>query len=176
MKNFTGNHGFTIIELLVTLSIGALLLTAAVPSFTSYVDEAKVAGAAEKIKVDMEWARTQALRNNKNIIMKFQIDGTNWCYGFDDTDNNCDCTTNNCTVNNNVNTYSNQQFNGTILGIALTGGSQILTMTNRGFSTVKGQITISKDNDTATISVNDLGRGHICSDQLSEFMNCPIVL
>ena len=168
----TNYHGFTIIEMLVTLSIAGLLLTAAIPSFTSYVGEAKIIGAAEKIKVDLEWARTQALRTNKNIIMKFQSDGANWCYGFDDTDNDCDCTTNNCTVNNNVNTHSNQQYSGTTLNIALSGGSSILTLTNRGFSDVKGQLTISESSDSATITINDLGRGHICSDQLSQFKNC----
>jgi len=166
-------HGFTLIELLISITIAALLLSAAVPSLSTYVSDTKIIGAAEKIKVDMEWARTQAIRGNKNMIMKFQEDNTSWCYGFDDVDNDCDCSSNNCTVNGRLMINNNAHYRGTALESNLDGNSRILTFTSRGFTDIQGELALSDEDNDVVFTINELGRSRICSDQLTQFSDCP---
>lgn len=143
------------------------------PGLSNYVSDTKIIGAAEKIKVDMEWARTQAVRSNKNIIMKFQESDTSWCYGFDDTDNDCDCSADNCTVNNTLMTSSEAKYTGTSLNSNLDGNSKIPTFTSRGFTDTQGELTLSDTDNNVLININELGRSRICSDQLTQLSDCP---
>ena len=169
----TNIHGFTLIELLISITIAVLLLSTAVPSLSTYVSDAKIVGAAEKIKVDMEWARSQAIRGNKDIIMKFQEDNNSWCYGLDDKDSDCDCTNNTCTVNNTLMTNNNTYYSGTAMESKLDGNSKILTFTSRGFTDIQGELALSYEDKNVVFTVNELGRSRICSDQLTQFSDCP---
>jgi len=60
-------RGFTILELMVALSIAALLLTVGLPSFTTFVRNSEIRSTAESISNGLRVARTEATRLNKPI-------------------------------------------------------------------------------------------------------------
>lgn len=62
-----GIRGFTLIELMVTISIIAILMALAVPAMSNYVLNGRAKQAASDIWVSMSLARSEALRRNTNV-------------------------------------------------------------------------------------------------------------
>jgi len=58
-------RGFTLIELMVTLTIAAFLLLMAVPSFSGWMANAKVRSVAEEVQNGLRLAQTEAIRRNR---------------------------------------------------------------------------------------------------------------
>lgn len=90
MKNSTG---FTLIELMVTITVAAILLTLALPSFRDLLEKRRLVGAAEYVFEQLMYARTEAIKRSKPIIVDFSANNTTtWSFGFTDknTDPACD--------------------------------------------------------------------------------------
>lgn len=66
---FRSTHqlGFTLVELMVTIIILAILLAIAVPWTSAWIDRAKVKNSANAVKSALVQARTAALRNPNGI-------------------------------------------------------------------------------------------------------------
>lgn len=60
-------RGVTLVELMVTLAILALLLMAMVPNVGAWMRNSQVRNAAESIEVGIQQARLEAVRRNKNV-------------------------------------------------------------------------------------------------------------
>jgi type IV fimbrial biogenesis protein FimT len=56
--------GFTMIELMVTLAVVAIVVTMAVPSFQSVINGNRLAGTANEMIASLQLARTEAIRRN----------------------------------------------------------------------------------------------------------------
>ena len=63
-KTIKSPTGFTIIELMITIAIGAVIAAIAVPSFIDQRNLAKLKDAASMIRADLEVARSWAIREN----------------------------------------------------------------------------------------------------------------
>lgn len=57
-------RGFTLIELMVTLAVAAIMIGIAVPSFQSVVNSNKLASAANEMVASLQLARMEAVRRN----------------------------------------------------------------------------------------------------------------
>jgi type IV fimbrial biogenesis protein FimT len=62
-------RGFTLVELLVTLAIAALLVTLAAPSFKRTIQSNSVSSAVNTFMSDMRFARSEAVRRGGNVIL-----------------------------------------------------------------------------------------------------------
>lgn len=90
-------RGVTLIELLVSLAVMAIMLALAVPSFTAYRQRAVLRGATDQLASVWGDARFEALRRNQMIKVVFvKNNAGNFCIGTatatgatDDT--TCDC-------------------------------------------------------------------------------------
>lgn len=66
MKGSSGlTAGFTLVELVVTIAVAAILLTIAIPSFTRTVVSAKLSTTANEVVAALNTARLEAIRHNQ---------------------------------------------------------------------------------------------------------------
>lgn len=94
----TKMRGLTLMELMVTVAIMAILLVLAVPSFNAFLARGRLTGAAEALAQDLQLAKSEALRRNAEVRFSFSP-GSTWCYGSIASSTACSCTTaSNCTL------------------------------------------------------------------------------
>ena len=67
-------HGATLIELLIGITILAILLALAIPAFSSWIASTRIRTVAESFQNGLQLARNEALRSGTNI--EFIVTGT----------------------------------------------------------------------------------------------------
>jgi type IV fimbrial biogenesis protein FimT len=67
-------HGFTIIELVVTVALVAILLRLAVPSFTVWIRNAQMRSVAEALQNGIRTAQSEAVRRNRQMVFALTND------------------------------------------------------------------------------------------------------
>lgn len=92
--------GFTTVELLVTLSIAAILVGLAVPAFGELIRNNRATAAVTRLAADLQFARSEAIKRNVRVLVCRRAtgstcgSGTSWeagwvvCY---DSDSNASC-------------------------------------------------------------------------------------
>lgn len=61
--------GFTLVELLVTLAVAAMLLSFGVPSLRTFVQDSRVAGAADSFLSAIQHARSEAITRGDTVTL-----------------------------------------------------------------------------------------------------------
>lgn len=82
---FTLSKGFTLVELMVTIAIAALLLSIGVPSFTSMYEATRSANEIQKINDLFAFARNQAVNYGSTVtVCPYAASpcGNDWSKGF----------------------------------------------------------------------------------------------
>ncbi|MBS0590849.1 MAG: GspH/FimT family pseudopilin [Proteobacteria bacterium] len=69
-------RGFTLLELIVTIAIAAILLGIALPSFRGPLDNNRVAGKASELAGALSVARAEALSRGRTVSVCASADGT----------------------------------------------------------------------------------------------------
>lgn len=127
MKANRDPAGFTVIELMIVVAIAAILVLLAAPSFQSLLDRQRVRAAASNLNVDIQYARSEAVRRNAPVTVSFSAGTTPWCYGIVDGAAACACSTaGSC----NLKTVAGDEF----LNVAMTlaGGSGVTVDPRQG--------------------------------------------
>ncbi len=91
----TKNHGFTLIELIVTVAVIAIVLLTGIPALNSMVGSNRLSAHVNSISGSLVLARSEAIRRGSSITLCGSNDGTtcntsNWEEGwivFTDADN-----------------------------------------------------------------------------------------
>ncbi len=73
-------EGFTIIEVMVTVVVLAILLSMAIPGFQSMIEKRRLISAAEAAYSDLQFAKSEALKKDVNVTAKIGGSGTDWCF------------------------------------------------------------------------------------------------
>ncbi|MEJ2166466.1 MAG: GspH/FimT family pseudopilin [Desulfobacterales bacterium] len=66
--------GFTFYELMVVIAIIAVLSAIAVPNMIGWRERAKIKGAFENLRGDLQWAKIRAIRDHDPVAVVFEAD------------------------------------------------------------------------------------------------------
>jgi len=69
------SSGFTLVELMVTLSVAAIMIALAAPSFASIFNSNRLAGTANELLATLQSARIEAVRRNLRTVVCRSDDG-----------------------------------------------------------------------------------------------------
>lgn len=86
------DRGFTLLELLVTLSIAAILLAVGVPSYITFIDNNRVTSQANDMLYSFNMARSEAIKRGTEVRL-VSVAGSDWSGGWNlvaDTNNDSD--------------------------------------------------------------------------------------
>jgi type IV fimbrial biogenesis protein FimT len=102
------SSGFTLVEMMITITVMMVLLMVAVPSFIAVRERATLGGAGEQVLSLWNQARFEAAKRNGLVKFGVNTNGSNFCIGLATTTSAtdstaCDCfdpaaTTNKCNV------------------------------------------------------------------------------
>lgn len=79
-------QGLTLIELMITVSIAAILAGLAAPSFHSMMLNQRIRSASSDLAMDLTLARSEAIKQNGSISMSSTSGTTAWQNGWGITD------------------------------------------------------------------------------------------
>ena len=65
------SRGFTLIELMVTLTLLGILVALSIPSFTSWLRNSQIRTVAEALQSGIRMAQGEAVRRNRQVVMYF---------------------------------------------------------------------------------------------------------
>ena len=64
-----GSHGFTLIELMVTVAVMVILAAITAPSMTELINNRRAAGQTEELVASLQLARVEAIRRNARVTV-----------------------------------------------------------------------------------------------------------
>ncbi|HEY8100135.1 MAG TPA: GspH/FimT family pseudopilin [Burkholderiaceae bacterium] len=73
----SGHLGFTLVELMIGITIMAILLGVAIPSFKVWITNTRIRTTAESVASGLQRARAEAVARNTNVSFVLGT-GTNW--------------------------------------------------------------------------------------------------
>ena len=85
--------GFTLIELIVVISIVAITISLATPSWEQVSHKRKLTNATEQVAALLVIAQSEAQKRNQAVSLAFSRNGNeDWCVGAVLNPDGCDCT------------------------------------------------------------------------------------
>jgi len=164
--------GYTLLEFLVTMLVVCIMATIGVPSFLDLITRHRLKGATESIYGDLQLARMEAIKRNKNISISFHEGGyRHWCYAMHDS-SSCDCNVlNNCRLDNHFSRIvSGQDYHNVNLETNFSSNSASFNPV-RGTSN-SGSILLTTERKSSKVIVSSRGRIRVCSDDLTGYPPC----
>jgi type IV fimbrial biogenesis protein FimT len=74
-------YGVTLVELMITLAVAAILMALAVPSLVDFIDKNRVKGVAEGVATTISDARSESVKRGRDVNVAFAGTTTAWCVG-----------------------------------------------------------------------------------------------
>ncbi|MGH8530667.1 MAG: GspH/FimT family pseudopilin [Nevskiales bacterium] len=154
--------GFTLMELLTSISIATILTTVGVPTMQNTLEKRRLSSAAEELYGNLQLMRAQAIKQNRNGFVSFQIDGGDWRYGLDDTAA-CDTSVaDDCTVHGNSRVVSSELYHGVSVTQNFAGNVTGFEP-RRGFALNSGDARLSSDAGEIRVVLLRVGQLRLCS-------------
>ena len=160
-------HGLTLIEMVTTMVILAIVIVTAVPNFTVWRNNYQIRTESEHVLMDLLIARSSAIKNNNNVVVTF-VEATNTYSILNDTNNNGSPnggeTLKTRTLENNVqfgfagpNITDMDGNAGVTEGVAM-GATDVVTFNAQGQADTSGSLFLIHNNHL-TADTNDQLKG-----------------
>lgn len=75
------SHGFTLIEVLVVLTVLGIMLGVGIPSFKNFIAQQRVKSTAYEIATSLLIARSEAIKRNASVTVT-PVTGSDWTSGW----------------------------------------------------------------------------------------------
>jgi prepilin-type N-terminal cleavage/methylation domain-containing protein len=143
-----GQKGFSLVELLVTIGIIAVVAAIAIPQLQSYATNSRLKSAARDVMGDIFLCKERAISENRQYRITFNIGGNT--YTIEQPPGTVIQTKTPTTFGNDIR-ITNAAFNG--------GGTSVTFLTRGTVSGLGGNISLANDRGSAaTIRINLTGR------------------
>lgn len=156
--------GFTLLELLITVTVLAIILVFGVPNLSGFFEKQRVTGAAQSFLSDIQYARAESIKQNASVYI--ELDDSQWCYGLDDTPvTPCGCagaSAASCTINSNQYVVTSDRFPDVVMNESVSG-SAITFNPARGTLGPAGNVLFSSGNSSVRVIWSSIGRARICA-------------
>lgn len=182
--------GFTMVELMVTLTVAAILAVLAAPSFADFIDRARLKGVAGNVVDFINDARAESVKRNRDVNVAFKGTITDWCVGANGAGepatagdpvpplNACDCTNaSSCKVGTDQKALLSTNTNGVVLSAipaAFAFDSRMGTVNPLGTTVVT--LTSPRKKFDLRLTVTPLGQVTLCTPvgkpAVSEYASC----
>lgn len=170
-------QGFTLIELMVTVIVLAILAAVAGPALGDFFQRYRLRGAADEVASLLASSRAEAMMRNRDVAVTFVGTGTSWCVGASAAADpatagdpvgaaaSCDCSGAECSIGDRTMERNGSNYSGVSLPAApgtttitfnsLTGAVNPITGTAATFKSPNGHYSLR-------LQVSALGRGQLC--------------
>lgn len=149
-------RGFTLLEMLVTLALMAILMSIAVPTYAGFAARHRLKSASDMLVLDLRQARLDAIQRNASVHVVAHA-GAQWCYAVS-TDPGCDCRAadTSCAIRR----VDSSEFSGVVMDSARAVGFD-----GRLGRSVPASVALLSTGDglAATVRVQASGRPSACS-------------
>lgn len=75
-------HGFTLVELMITLAVVAIVVSIAAPSMGQFIRENRAATQANNVLASIQLARSEAINRNVRVTLRSTTGGSVWENGW----------------------------------------------------------------------------------------------
>lgn len=164
-------RAFTLIELMVVVTILLILVTAAAPSFFELLEKYRAKSVAEQLFSDLLYAKSESLKQRTAIHLEVRNSATGWCYGLH-TAPDCDCyNTTACAIT------SLRQAPASAVGKVQVydDGGDTLTFTPRNGLPSRAAVVNVADGlgRRFGVTINVVGLVGVCSNDFPGYPSCP---
>jgi type IV fimbrial biogenesis protein FimT len=160
-------QGYSLLEIMVVLSIVALTVGAAVPAAMDFQERMRLEGQSGELATDLHYIRSEALARNQPMRISFNSDGAGSCYVLHSGNaGDCDCASDGTAVcHDPVNAIVKSVGFAASRGIRLQANVvSMLFDPGRGTTTPAGSVNlIASSGQTIRQVVNITGRTRSCS-------------
>ncbi len=170
MKKNNKIQGFTLLELMITLSIVIIITTIGIPSFMGLIRDSRMTATVNELFTSINYARSEAVTRNTNISLKSK-NGNSWEDGWDvyidlDNDGNVDLPAELLETHGPlaVGYTLNSNMSGHAAGVANIAGVMVYKANGLMSDITGGSFYLCLDGDSSTsrkIAVNTLGRAKV---------------
>lgn len=173
MDSLRAQRAFSLIELMVTVAVIAILAAVAAPSMQSFLDKNRLVGAAEAVYGQVQMARSEAVKQSANMVMVFAPGGS-WCAGFArDDGSDCDCSVTDPTADGACSILADgatavlrRLASAGYSGVTMDDGAPASITINGVRGTAGADTAIDFQSELGRqlrVEVNALGRARLCS-------------
>jgi type IV fimbrial biogenesis protein FimT len=159
-------RGFTLVEGLIVMTILALLLSTALPSFRAAMERRHLEGAAAQLETDIHLARSLAVAQNRSVRMNFSSDAHGSCYmAFNGAASDCQCSASGAPVCNAAQPVARHVGFESVGALRLNSNvTSIVFDPLKGTTTPTGTLRFqSRSGQALHLVVNIMGRVRACS-------------
>lgn len=187
--------GFTIIELMVSLLVFAVLVALAVPTFRDMMIKSRLRGATDDLVTLLNVARGSAVKLQRDVNVS--VDIGNWCAGAraagapsavaEPVPSATACTCGASTVDCKIGLETEIVSSGSYSGVTISSDAANTINSSQGGITFNSKfgalnlgslptspaITVSADNSkySTQISISQLGQAYVCRPTSSKFIS-----